>query len=59
MLAFHGTGLLAPHSTLKMKDNPLQAVCDCLFNTSTAIFHLETMFPIHNPENIHHAVVNK
>jgi hypothetical protein len=39
-LNFYGEKLLAPCPTPKLKDHPLSAVCDCLFNIFTATFHI-------------------
>jgi len=38
-ICFYGEELLAPHSTPKLKDHPLSAVRDCLFNIFLATHH--------------------
>ena len=37
---FHCENLFAPRPTPKLKDQPLSAVADCLFNTFAAILHI-------------------
>ena len=39
-LSFYGEELLAPRPTSKLKDHPLSAVRDCLFNIFAATFHI-------------------
>jgi hypothetical protein len=38
--SFYGEELLAPLPTPKLKDYPLPAVCDCLFNIFAATVHI-------------------
>jgi hypothetical protein len=37
--SFYGEEFLAPRPNLKLKDHPLSAVFDCLFNIFAATFH--------------------
>jgi len=39
-MIFYGKELLALHSTHKLENNPLSAVCDCLFNTVAPTLHI-------------------
>jgi len=53
---FYREGLLAPRPTPKLEDNPLSAVCDCLFNLFAATLHIGGHSSIRNLRT-RHAVV--
>jgi hypothetical protein len=53
---FYDEELLAPHPTPKLKDHPLSAVRDCLFNIFATTLHIGGRSSIRNPRT-RHAVV--
>jgi hypothetical protein len=55
-VGFHGEALLAPRATPKLKDHPLSAVRDCLFNIFAATLHIGGRSSIRNLRT-RHAVV--
>jgi hypothetical protein len=55
-IRFYGKELLAPSPTLKLKDHPLSAVRDCLFNIFAATLHTGDRYSICNLRTRHAAV---
>jgi len=47
-IRFYGEDLLAPRPTPKLKDRPLSAVRDCLFNIFAATLHIGGRSSIRN-----------
>jgi hypothetical protein len=56
MICFYSEELVAPRPTPKLKDHPLSAVYDCLFNVFTAALHIGGRSSIRNLRT-RHAVV--
>jgi hypothetical protein len=56
MVRFYGEELLAPRPTPKLKDHPLTAVRDCLFDIFAATLHIGGRSSIRNLRR-RHAVV--
>ena len=56
MIRFYGEELLVPRPTPKLKDHPLSAVRDCLFNIFAATLHIGGRSSIRNLRT-RHAVV--
>jgi len=56
MIRFYGEDLIASHLNLKLKEHPLSAVCDCLFNIFAATLHNGGRSSIRNLRT-RHAVV--
>jgi hypothetical protein len=53
-LGFNGEELLAPRPTPRLKDYPLSAVHDCLFNILVATLHIWRPFVHPQPEDAQH-----
>jgi hypothetical protein len=51
LVIFYGEELLAPLPTPKLKDHPLSAVRDCLFNVFAATLHICRPFLHPQPED--------
>jgi hypothetical protein len=56
-IIFYGEELLAPRPTPKLKDHPLSAVRDCLFNIFTPTIHIWRSFPPNSLDNGPHQAV--
>jgi hypothetical protein len=51
MVIFYDEEVLAPRRTPKLKDHPLSAVRDCLFNVLAATFHIRRLFLRPQPDD--------
>ena len=56
MIRFYGEELLAPRPTPKLKNHPVSAVRDCLFNIFAATLHIGSRSSTHNLRTPHSVV---